>query len=233
MTLVAVAAFLPYFLINFVTADWPARDLGGPVDRLIPFAPVWELVYVSVYFYMFVAVAWIRDARLFRSTVATFALIQFTCFAIYLAMPVGIPRPIGLDVRGSFVEWGLALNYALDQPRNLFPSLHLGNAVMVSLLLLRVRPHVGRWALVWAILIGYSTMAARHHHFADVLAGIAVAMVADHLVMRPAVRRLRGREPLNHPRFAWAAIALYPATLLVLYALWRLGWQPFAWPPAG
>lgn len=230
MTLLAIAAFAPYFLINRVTLAWPAHDLAGPVDRLVPFAPAWELVYVSIYIYMFVVVAWLRDAWLFRRVVLAFCLIQFTCYALFLAMPVGIPRPAALDL-GRFLEWGLALNYAIDQPRNLFPSLHLGNAFMVSLLLYHVRPRAGRWALLWASLIGYSTIAARHHFFADVVAGVAIALVVDRLVIRPAVQQARGRELLNPAWSAWAVIAIYPATVLVLYLAWRAGWQPVTWPP--
>jgi membrane-associated phospholipid phosphatase len=230
MTLLAIGAFLPYFAINRLTLDWPAADLAGPVDRLIPFSASWELVYFSIYFYVFVLVAYIRDARLFRSVVLSFCLIQFACYAVFLAFPVGLKRSAELDLH-AFLEWGVALNYTLDQPRNLFPSLHLGNAFMVSLLLFRVQPRAGLWALAWASLIGYSTMAAKHHFFADVVAGILVALVVDRLVMAPAVAAAQGRELLNPARYAWAVIVLYPATALLLYLAWRMGWQPFAWPP--
>lgn len=230
MTLLAIAAFAPYFVINRVTLGWPAHDLGGPVDRLIPFAPVWELVYVSIYICVFVVVAYLRDAWLFRRVVLAFCVIQFTCYAVFLAMPVGIARPAALDL-SRFLEWGLALNYAIDQPRNLFPSLHLGNAFMVSLLLYHVQPRIGRWALLWACLIGYSTVAARHHFFADAVAGLGVALVVDRLVVRPAVQQARGRELLNPAWSAWAVIVLYPAVVLLLYLGWLAGWQPVTWPP--
>lgn len=231
MTLLAICAFLPYFAINRITLDWPARDLTGPVDRLIPFSPVWELVYISIYFYVFVLVAWIRDAALFRRVVLCFCAIQFACFAVFLVVPVGIQRPAMLDLQGSFLEWGVALNYTLDQPRNLFPSLHLGNAFMVSLLLFRVQRGPGLLALVWASLIGYSTMAVKHHHFADVIAGIAIAVVTDRLIVGPAIVASRGRTLFNPPHYAWAVIALYPLTVMVLYWVWRSGLLPLTWPP--
>ena len=231
MTLLAIGVFLPYFAINRITLGWPARDIGGPIDALVPFNPTWELVYVSIYFYIFVLVTYIRDAQLFRRVVLCFCLIQLACFALFLGFPVGMARPVMLDLRGSFVQWGLALNYVLDQPRNLFPSLHLGNAFMAALLLYRVQRRVGLFALAWAALIGYSTMAARHHFFADVVAGVLVALVADRLVLAPAVAEARGRELLYPPSHAWAVIALYPLTVLGLYLAWRAGWQPFAWPP--
>lgn len=227
MTLIAISAFVPYFIINRVTLDWPARDLGGPVDALIPFNPAWQLVYFSIFFYLFVLIAYIRDAELFRSVVFSFCSIQFACYAVFLLFPVGIQRPADLDPRGSFLEWGTALNYAIDQPRNLFPSLHLGTAFMAALLLLRLQPRAGRWGLAWATLIGYSTMATRQHYFADVIAGIMVAIAADRWILAPSVARLQGRPLLNPACYAWATVALYPVTLLLLYLAWRQGWQPF------
>lgn len=232
VTLLAIGAFLPYFLVNRVTLAWPAQDLGGPVDRLVPFGPMWELVYVSIYFYIFVVVAYIHDAALFRRVALAFALMQFTCYAIYLAFPVGIERPAALDLHGSFLEWGVALNYTIDQPRNLFPSLHLGNAFLVSLALFHAEPRVGRWALAWACLIGYSTMAVRHHFFADVVAGIAVALFYDALIVRPAVAAAKGRKLLNPPAYALAVLALYPLVVVLLYLAWRAGVQWFSWPPS-
>lgn len=231
MTLIAICAFLPYFPINYLALALPARDLTGAIDRLIPFSPVWELVYVSIYFYIFVLVFYIRDPHLFRRTVLSFVVIQATCFVIFLAFPVGIERPSGLNPGDSFLDWGLALNYTLDQPRNLFPSLHLANAFMASLLLLRVQPRVGALAIGWAVLIGYSTMAARHHAFADVVAGIVVALLADRLIVAPAITGRRDRALLYPARYALAVIALYPVAVLLLYLLWRAGWQPFVWPP--
>ena len=233
MTLIAIGAFLPYFPINHLTLSLPAQDLRGTIDRLIPFNPAWELVYVSIYFYLFVLVFYIRDAHLFRRTVLSFVVIQFSCFAVFLAYPVGIERPTNLRPDSHFLEWGLALNYALDQPRNLFPSLHLANAFMASLLLLRVQPRVGAVAIAWAVLIGYSTMAARHHAFADVVAGVAVALLTDRLIVAPAVAGRRDQALLNPPQTALAVIAIYPITVLALYLLWRAGWQPFTWPAAG
>ena len=230
VTLLAIGAFLPYFWVNRVTLAWPAHDLGGPVDALVPFTPAWELVYVSIYFYIFVVVAWVRDAPVFRALALAFALMQFTCYAIYLALPVGIERPATLDLGGSFLEWGIALNYTIDQPRNLFPSLHLGNAFLVSLLLFHAERRIGIWALAWACLIGYSTMAVRHHFFADVVAGIAVALFYDRLIVQPAVAEARGRELLNPPAYALGVIAVYPLVVALLYVAWRAGVQWFSWP---
>ena len=229
MTAIAIAAFAPYFVINHVTLDWPARSLEGPVDRWVPWSPPWELIYVSIYIYVFVVVAWIRDAALFRRIVLAFCLIQFACYALFLAMPVGMARPEALDL-SKFLEWGLILNYSLDQPRNLFPSLHLANAFMVSLAIWRVHPRFGRWALVWASLIGYSTMAARHHYFADVVAGVALALIVDRFIVAPAVAEARGRELLYPTSHALAVLAVYPAAVLALFLAWSGGWQPFGWP---
>lgn len=227
MTMLAVFAFLPYFLINWITLNRSVHDLTGTVDRMIAFDPRWEVVYVSIYFYLFVLVVWVRDPYVFRRIVAAFVAIQAFCFACFLLLPVGIERPELPSANRTFFEWGVALNYAIDHPRNLFPSLHLANAFMASLFLLRVVPVWGGIALVWATLIGYSTLAVKHHHFADVVAGVLVALVADRLMIGPAVgavRTARGREAiLNGVTPPWYAIAAYPLAVVALYGLWWFG----------
>lgn len=227
----AVLVFLPYFLINHVTSQWAAHDLSTAVDGWVPFQPVWELVYVSIYFYIFVPVVYVRDLALFRRAVLAFCLMQLFSFACFLSVPATIERPTLGDIDSQFLHWGLALNWTLDQPRNLFPSLHLANAFMVSLLLYRLDRKVGVPAIVWACLIGYSTLAAGHHLFVDVVAGIILALVVDRLLLAPFISQGVPANALYPRRYMGRLIAVYPLTLLLLYGLWRWGWRPFFWPP--
>lgn len=228
----ALLVFAPYLLINQLTADWPARDLSTPLDHAIAFQPAWELIYVSIYFYVLIPVVYVRDAALFRRVVLAFCSMQLVCYAFFLSFPVGIERPELVDLRSNFLHWGLALNYVLDQPRNLFPSLHLANAFMISLLLYRVDRAIGRAALIWASLIGYSTLAAKHHLLGDVVAGIALALMVDRWLFAPATRAPLAADALYPRRNMGILLLAYPAGILLFYLLWRAGWQPFQWPPA-
>ena len=230
LVLLALLAFSPYFWINHLTASWPARDFSTAIDHAIPFQPVWELVYVSVYFYMFLPVLYVRERLIFRRAVLAFCVIQFVGFAFFLLLPVGMERPELLDIDEHFLHWGLALNWSIDQPRNLFPSLHLANAVMVSLLMLRLDRLLGMAALIWAALIGYSTLAAKHHLFGDVIAGTVLALVVDRFLLAPVIPSVLPANAL-YPRQRVIFLPLiYALIVLALFALWRLGWQPFEWP---
>ncbi len=223
---IAISVFAPYFLINRITAAWPARDLSTFVDRWVGFQPAWELVYASIYVYMFIPVVYLREPQLFRRAVLGFCLIQLSCFVIFLVWPVGIDRPSPADPQHQFLHWGVTLNYALDQPRNLFPSLHLANAFMVSLLLCRVDRRVGLPALIWAGLIGYSTLAVKHHFFLDVVAGISLALIVDRYLFAPACRNLNSGSACYPRTYLLGLMLLYPGAVLLLYLLWRAGWQP-------
>ncbi len=232
LVLFALLIFAPYMVINRVTADWPARDMSTFIDHAIPFSATWELVYVSIYFYMFIPVVYLRDADLFRRAVIGFCVMQLICYGFFLTWPVGLERPHLENLHTQFLHWGVALNYVLDQPRNLFPSLHLANAFMVSLLLYRADRRVGLPALIWACLIGYSTLAVKHHLLTDVISGVFLALCIDRWLFAPVLKAplpASGFYPLRNVFFL---IAGYPAVVMALYGMWSLGWQPFQWPPA-
>ena len=230
LVLLALLAFCPYFVINRVTLDWPAHELSTAIDRLIPFQPIWEIIYVSIYFYIFIPVVYFRDLALLRRTVLAFCAIQLFSFTVFLALPVTLQRPELADINTHFLHWGVALNWLLDAPRNLFPSLHLANAFMVSLLLYRLHRAIGLTALIWASLIGYSTLAVKHHLLGDAIAGIALALIADRTLFATLPPTTLSRDSLYPSRYVAALAGLYPATLLLLFGLWRTGWRPFSWP---
>lgn len=228
----ALIIFAPYLLINHISASWPAHDMSTPLDHAIPFSVAWEVIYVSIYFYMFIPVVYIRDSEIFKQAVLGFCVIQLSCYAIFLSWPVGIERPALANLEHSFLHWGVALNYVLDQPRNLFPSLHLANAFMVSFLMIRLDRAIGIPALIWAGLIGYSTLAVKHHLLLDVISGIALAWLVDRRLFAPALARTPLPHDLNPRRWLFPLLACYPLGLFGFYGLWKVGWQPFQWPPA-
>ena len=57
----------------------------------------------------------------------------------------------------------------VDPPGNVFPSLHVAQTTMLSLILLmRDRPRLGRVALVMATMLALSTLTTKQHFIADV-----------------------------------------------------------------
>jgi membrane-associated phospholipid phosphatase len=77
----------------------------------------------------------------------------------------------------SVAAWLVALEYRLDEPYNLFPSLHVAISWLAWLACRdRVRPRALFLAVVVAISI--STVFVKQHYIVDVVAGVALAVAA-------------------------------------------------------
>lgn len=122
---------------------------------------------------------WDREGM--RRQALSYMSMHFMCFAIFLLYPVRASlRPEHLAVT-SLSTRVLAYYYEVDPPVNLFPSLHCGNAVMAALMARRLSPR-----LVWVVgplagLVLISVPLVKQHYVADVVAGTALALLADAL----------------------------------------------------
>ena len=103
-------------------------------------------------------------------------------FAIFLLYPVRASlRPERLEVT-SLSTRVLAYYYAVDPPVNLFPSLHCANAVLAALMARRLSPRLFYLVGPLAGLVLISVVLVKQHYVADVVAGTALALLADALV---------------------------------------------------
>lgn len=154
----------------------------------------------------------------------------------FLLIPLqfAFPRP---QVDGAFAGWFAGL-HALDQPHNLFPSLHIALRTVLADIYARHVPRPWRWVTHgWFSLVGISTLLTWQHHLVDVVGGFWLAAIAIHLF----------RFPEGDPAIAGtltapaAATAEGNRTVAVLYAagaiactqLARLSWPAtflFVWP---
>jgi membrane-associated phospholipid phosphatase len=168
------------FLVSYLAVDaWSvgrtARTLFIPGEERLPFVPDTEFVYALAYL-LPVLVAWkLTDALRLRRLLVALALTLAVAYATFLLCPVRFDRPV-VEVH-SLATWLVALEYRLDAPYNLFPSLH----VAISWLLwLACRDVVRRRAILLAVVIGISisTVFVKQHYVVDVLAGAALAVAA-------------------------------------------------------
>ena len=81
---------------------------------------------------------------------------------------------------------------SVDAPGNVFPSLHVAHTTMLSILLMRDRPRLGRVAFVMAQLLAISTLTTKQHFIADVVSGYALAALGAHLALRGLTPRPEG-----------------------------------------
>ena len=163
-----------YYLPRILLQHPHYHDLTLPVDLQLPLVPAFMLVYYLAFPVWAVGLVVItreepeRCGAVFGEMVA-----KLICLAFFLAFPTTLQRPEP-EGRGFFV-WLLRLNYALDRPDNLFPSIHC----MLSWVCWR-----GAWGLKkvgWAykggmllamLLIFASTLLVKQHVVVDIPAGI-------------------------------------------------------------
>lgn len=173
-----VMGMATYYGTRLLNRGFAHYDLSLPLDRLIPFAPWAIVIYILAYVTWVVGYAVIaRESkahcyRIFTAELLAKALTML-CF---LLIPTAMVRP---DVTGHDPFSILTrLIYSLDQPDNLFPSIHCLENWMIFRGLLGCKK-VGRgWklaAFLAALAVFASTLLVKQHMVADVLGAVAVA----------------------------------------------------------
>lgn len=184
-TLSATAERLALFLA--VTAFWAVMYLGlgrwnaSRPAQVLPWDPVWSfprlsvfvVPYLSAYVLPLLPLALLRDRAEYRRFAAVTAGAIAVSAVVFVAWPLTIPREsLGLV---SIFDRFLALQYEIDRPSNLFPSLHVSLSFLFALGVAHVRPRWRFWMLTWATLIAVSTLFTRQHYLIDVIGGVLVA----------------------------------------------------------
>jgi membrane-associated phospholipid phosphatase len=167
-TLVSLAPL--YFVIANLTQAWPTY---APET-----APEWMFVYGSLYVFVIVLpLLVVRQPDLLRRAMQGYLLVMLVAYTGFLLYPTAAPRPVSLRVDG-FSSWVLAIAYAVDPPYGCFPSLHVAYAFVSAFACGRVHGGVGIVAVLWAGLIGVSTLFTKQHYLVDVIAGAFAAGIA-------------------------------------------------------
>jgi membrane-associated phospholipid phosphatase len=169
-----------------------ARSLATPLDARIPFWPSAIWVYATVYPAILAPVLIVRSPARFRRiawSLIAVIVICAVCFAFFpvetvsLRQSASVGADSGLD--RSFTAWGIRLLFALDPPRNAFPSLHVALATVIALgvggslpLGGRAASQRARWtAFAWLAAVVASVVLVRQHYAADAVAGLALGAV--------------------------------------------------------
>ena len=221
----ALALVVPlYHVISGFNRGRPANMPELAIDRAIQLQPAWMLVYGSVFLFAFLPAFVVRGAELTRRVLWSYLLVECLAFVGYLAYPTSLPRQA--ITPDGFFPWSLQLIHDVDPPRNCFPSLHVAWAFVAALSCHRVHRGVGVAAMVWAGLIGISTLYTEQHYLVDVIAGVMIALLAYLLFLHGHDRTLvaesdRQSAPRRAMRLVWtyvSAIAILAVTYSVTQA---------------
>jgi len=224
-------AFGGYFWIGGSVDLADAATLATPLDARIPFIPASIYVYAAVYVLITLPIFVVESPALFRRIALAYLMVVVVCLACFRAFPVSgaALRPDLASVEASpFVLWGLHLNYGLDRPVNLFPSLHLAGATIAALGVWKARRRYGAVAGALVLPVAISICTVKQHYWVDGVAGIALAVAAyagafAHWVLPPGERAARGLG-------SWVAfLAVLASVYGALYAAFRAGLEPWRW----
>jgi membrane-associated phospholipid phosphatase len=153
------------------------------VDRYIPLVVGWVWPYLSYFPMCFLPALLLRSMENLRRIALAYAIefgLGFVCFYL-IPMRMAQPEIVGTSLSHDAMRW----LYRADVGYNIFPSLHTANAVMIACAFYRLHPRPwGVLVWIWALLIVCSTVLVKQHYAIDLVAGIALAFLADRVAFR-------------------------------------------------
>lgn len=146
------------------------------VDHMIPLSSAWIWIYVSYYFYLIGAFLVAQDKNS-NQIFYSFFVSAILGTIIFFLFPTVIDRDLHPIVdTTSLSGWLLSMIRMTDAPLNCAPSMHIAMTTIACGTLVRERTWYTWPAIIWAILIAYSTMATKQHYWWDVVTGFALGL---------------------------------------------------------
>lgn len=165
------------------------HDLASVIDRMIPFAEIFIVPYIS---WFALQAAWV-SFLFFYDREAYDKLVTILMFGMTVFLVVSTIYPTALTLR----PWHIARDnvfvdavrwlWSIDTATNVWPSIHVYNttALMFTLFTTRDRNVIQKVRIpmcVWCVLIILSTMFLKQHSVGDVLSGLALAGIGYSMV---------------------------------------------------
>ncbi|MBQ1900915.1 MAG: phosphatase PAP2 family protein [Lachnospiraceae bacterium] len=186
-----ILLYFPVYLLIFFFLDYRELPLseytivGTKWDQYIPFCEYFVVFYYFWFFYIGLGVVlayFEKDGKNYYRTCAY----MFTGMTIFLLISAlcpnrGFLRPVVFP-RDNIFSYFVGLIYAVDTPTNLFPSIHVFNAIVVHISITNNSRFGNRPLVKWASLfvtvgIVLSTVFLKQHSIFDVLTGILMSVV--------------------------------------------------------
>ncbi len=174
-----------FYVTRFITANMYHYDISTSVDDAIPFVPAFISIYVLAYVQwavvLFMAMKYDRDFY-YRSAAAEIGAKIFI-FLFFVFMPTDMVRG---EITGTgFFDWLTRLMYTIDQPNNLFPSMHCLDSWLCLRIAFKMKgvPSWFKWGnAAFSFLVFASVVLVKQHLFLDIFGGIMVAELGILLV---------------------------------------------------
>ena len=164
------------------------------LDRLIGFQPLALPIYLSLWLYVSIPPALLATRRELYGYGMTMAGTCLAGLIVFYFWPTLVPA--------ATIDWtqypDVEFLKSMDASGNACPSLHVATAIFSGVWLHHLLRRLASppWILicnwVWCIGIVYSTLATRQHVAVDVLAGLALGVLAAALSLRHRARNQPG-----------------------------------------
>lgn len=175
-----------YMVISYTVDTSNSPSLAFFLDDKIPFIPWTIAIYDWIYIIIFIPLFTVRDIHLLKVVAKAFTFIILISLSVFILFPVKIERP-ELTNPKNFFEWWVWVNYTLDKPTALFPSMHVSNAILSALITVHWSKKIGIPALLLSLAISISTLTVKQHFIADVIAGCILAVTSYYLFIKPYI----------------------------------------------
>lgn len=178
-----LTAFLVFYLgpNHWASTQKSLYHLYFDFELLIPLIP-WSIIpYCSVYLIPLIVFFKCPLSVIYKIRLALLAQI-FIAFIIFIIFPakLGYSRYVP---PGVFSFWYSTL-FALDNPHNLLPSLHVGFSFEWSLALIWAYKRFEKWIYFWFFLVCVSVVTTHQHHIMDIVTGIILAISTHFLAIK-------------------------------------------------
>jgi membrane-associated phospholipid phosphatase len=178
-----------YLLANHHPIFEPQLLAMTSFDRAIPFLPWTVLIYVSEYIYFAAVYLLCRNTLNVNRVVYSVVAIQLVSVSIFMAWPTTYPRelfPLPADLN-PLVRWVFTNLRNGDAPTNCCPSLHVSSVFLCGMVFINEQREKLWPFMIWATLIGLSTLTTKQHYIVDVVTGLAMALLFHWIFYRKTV----------------------------------------------
>jgi PAP2 superfamily len=205
-----------YFGLGLSRNPAHIHEITTQLDEQIPFIASSVWIYLWVFPCSLTPLFVVRCPRLFRRSAIAYSVVIAISFVFFAAYPVTSSRlrvaPTTLDLSHPS-HWAVSVVYGLDPPYNLFPSLHLAIAALAAFSVRKATKRYGMAIFVSVGFVGVAVCTVKQHCLLDVFGGLALATLADILILRP-YRPPDGTKPA----YSWHGPATHLVLVVIFYA---------------
>lgn len=170
---------LVYNVSKIFTNSLKHYDLSIFIDNYIPFISIFIVIYVLSYIQWligYIVIAKGNKEKYFKVIIGDI-IAKLICLMFFIILPSYIIRPeiINTDIFNSLTNF----IYKMDEPVNLFPSIHCLESYIVfrGCLNLKVPKSYKISMGIFTVLVCLSTVFVKQHVFIDIIGGILVAEI--------------------------------------------------------